>query len=157
MLRRLQQRGLALASAASAACNSTSNGFGSIWYSGSPDFTSALLERARQDDPGDARRTSAIRSGAMRPGNSRTMACGAAFTVTTLTSGGSGGLHRSDALSLQPDSRTAAPNRSAIELIPEVTACERASISHPSRFYTTGSQNERDCPLHTTLFAILAR
>ena len=46
----------ALSSAASLACSSTSNGLGSIRYSGSPAVhLGALLEQALDDDAGDAR------------------------------------------------------------------------------------------------------
>ena len=61
---------------------------GSIWYSGSPALTSLpCLNRRSVMMPETRGRTSATRVGAMRPGNSRTIACGFGITVTTLTSG----------------------------------------------------------------------
>ncbi len=71
--------------------------------------------------------TSATRSGAMRPGSSRTMARGDGLTVTTLTSGGSGGAAEATLCSLQPERSPAAPNNSSID----GTTCKRLNIPSP--------------------------
>ena len=78
----------ARASAASLDCTSTSNGRGSIRYSGSPAFTSLPWSNRRSTMMPETRgRTSETRVGAMRPGNSRTIERARGWTTTMLTSG----------------------------------------------------------------------
>src|SRR5690606_1136788 len=100
---------LALATAASARCFSTSNGAGSIRYRTSPRETMLPCSNTRSMMMPETRgRTSAIRVGAIRPGSSFTIGRVSALTVTMLTWTGGGLLPltawASAALSLQPAS-----------------------------------------------------